>query len=218
MIDGAIFDCDGTLFDSMYLYRDFCGRYLASRSLTPEEGLDGTVRYMGILEAAEYIREVYCLKDTAEQIVQDWNRILEQAYYHEIQLRPGVRDLLAELHGRNVPMCIATATDRYLVEAALRRVGIDCYFCGITTCGEAGAGKEQPNVFLRALDVLGTPVDATWIFEDARHAVVTAKKLGFPVCAVYDEDEHDHAAEIQELSDIYLESFVGFSADKLFHN
>lgn len=216
MIQGAIFDCDGTLFDSMYLYRDFVSQYLIGRGLVPEAGIEDTIRYMSMLEAAEYVRGAYGLPETAEEIIEDCNRVLENAYFHEIQPKPGVRELLIQLYSRGVPMCIATATDRYLVEGALRRLGMDGYFYGITTCGEAGAGKERPDVFLRALEILRTPAQATWVFEDARHAVITAKKCGFPVCAVFDEDERDHASEIKALSDIYLESFTGFSVDRLY--
>ena len=216
MIQGAIFDCDGTLFDSMYLYRDFCCRYLVGKGIKPKAGLDDTVRYMGIMDAAEYIQRTYGIESTAVQIVQEWNHILEQAYYHQIKLRPGIRELLTALHDRSIPMCVATATDRYLVEAALKREGIFDYFRDITTCGEVGAGKEQPDVFLRALEILGTAAEATWVFEDARHAVFTAKKCGFPVCAVFDEDEQDHILEIKEKSDIYLKSFTEIPLDKLF--
>ncbi len=216
MIQGAIFDCDGTLFDSMYLYRNFVARYLTERGLVPEGEIEDTIRYMSMLEAAEYIRGVYGLQESAQEIIADCNRMLEHAYFHEILLRPGVAELLAQLHDRGVPMCIATATDRYLVEAALQREEIDHYFCGIVTCGEAGAGKEQPDVFLQALGILKTSPTYIWVFEDARHAVVTAKKCGFPVCAVWDVDEEDHADEIEKQSDIYLKSFVGFSIDRLF--
>ena len=216
MIQGAIFDCDGTLFDSMYLYQNFVTRYLTGRGLIPANGIEDTVRYMSMWEAAEYVRSVYSLQETADEIIADCNRMLECAYFHEILLRPGVAAVLAKLYEHGVPMCIATATDRYLVEGALRRVGIDHYFDAITTCGEAGAGKEQPNVFLQALELLGTPLAATWVFEDARHAVVTAKKCGFPVCAVWDADEEDHAAQIEKQSDIYLKSFTDLSVERLF--
>ena len=216
MIQGAIFDCDGTLFDSMYLYRDFVSQYLTRRGLVPKTGIEDTIRYMSMLETAEYIRGLYGLPETAEEIIEDCNRVLEKAYFHEIQPRPGVRELLIQLHGRGVPMCIATATDAYLVRGALQRAELDKYFCEIITCRQAGAGKEQPDVFLRALEILGTPLQTTWVFEDARHAVLTAKKCGFPVCAVFDEDERDHAGEIEAHSDIYLKSFAGFSVDRLY--
>ncbi len=216
MIQGAIFDCDGTLFDSMYLYRNFVTRYLTGRGLVPEEGIEDTIRYMSLWEAAEYVQGVYRLQESAEEIIADCNRMLEHAYLHEISLRDGVAELLEQLYARGVRMCIATATDRYLVEGALQRAGIDHYFCDIITCGEAGAGKEQPDVFLQALKILKTPLAFTWVFEDARHAVVTAKKCGFPVCAVWDADEQDHAAQIEKQSDIYLKSFAGFSVQRLF--
>ena len=59
---------------------------------------------------------------------------------------------------------------------------------------------------------MGSDPSETWIFEDALHAVTTAKKAGFKVCTVYDISEADHREELVRLSDIYIENF--FELDK----
>ena len=103
-------------------------------------------------------------------------------------------------------MCIATATDRYLVEKTLRINNIDKYFCDIFTCTEVGAGKENPLIFEKALECLGTDKSNTLIFEDALHAIKTAKKAGFKVVAVYDFFSESDTFEIINISDIYMKS------------
>ena len=134
------------------------------------------------------------------------NRLIEGMYCQEVQLRPGVAALLQRLQDHQIPMVIATATDRYLVEAALKRCGILPYFRDILTCQEYGS-KSSPNIFQAALAVLGTPKGETWVFEDAYHAASTAAQAGFPVLGIRDPSE-THGQELKAISACYLEDFT----------
>ena len=105
-------------------------------------------------------------------------------------------------------MYVATATDRPLAEAALRHAGIDGYFRGMITVAEAGAGKaESAEIYERAMRRLHSNKKDTVIFEDAYHAIVTAKAAGFRVAAVYDAEEDANQEEIRRISDYYIRSF-----------
>ena len=103
-------------------------------------------------------------------------------------------------------MCIATASDRYQVEAALKRCGMDRFFDAIFTCTEVGHGKDEPIIFRRAMEHFGADRRNTVVFEDAIHAVQTAKADGFTVAAVFDTSEQ-HQAEIQEFAECYIPDF-----------
>ena len=103
-------------------------------------------------------------------------------------------------------ICIATATDRYLIEAALRRCGIENLFDAIFTCSEVGHGKDEPVIFRRAMEHFGAQRGSTVVFEDAIHAIETAKKDGFTVAAVFDESEK-RQDEVRALADCYITSF-----------
>ena len=103
-------------------------------------------------------------------------------------------------------MCVATATDRRLSELALKRNGIWDYFTGLFTCGEVDAGKDQPKVFLKALESLGTKMEKTYVFEDALYAIQTAKSAGFPVVGLYDSSADGQREEIIRLCDFYFNS------------
>ena len=95
-------------------------------------------------------------------------------------------------------MYVATATDRHLAEAALRHAGIDGYFRGLITVAEVGVGKKESAEIVRAaMRRLQSNKKDTVVFEDAFHAIQTAKAAGFRVAAVYDASEEAHQEEIR---------------------
>ncbi len=69
-----------------------------------------------------------------------------------------------------------------------------------------GYGKDEPIVFRKAMEHCGADRSNTVVFEDAIHAVETAKNDGFIVIGVYDENE-EQQDKIRQLSDLYLEGY-----------
>ena len=202
----AIFDFDGTLFDSMYVWDTAAERYLRSLGKDPAPTVREDVRTMSLHQAAEYLKDGYDLSLTAEEIVAGINRVVEQAYLHDVQPKAGTAAFLDALKAGGASLCIATATDRYLIEAALRRCHMDSYFDAIFTCSEVGSGKDEPVIYREAMAHFHADREQTLIFEDAIHAVQTAKADRFRVVAVSDPSE-TRQAELRRISDFYLESY-----------
>ena len=205
MIRGAIFDVDGTLLDSMFIWRSIGEIYLRSLGITPREDLGETFRTFTLEQAAQYYIDHYGVRLSVEEITRGINGKIEDFYFCHARLRPGVGEFLRRLHAAGVPMDIATATDRYLVEAALGRCGIRNYFREIVTCAEQGS-KLRPEIYRQAQAILGTDTGETWVFEDAYHAAHTAAKAGFPVLGIRDPSEENQQG-LEEISTVYLESF-----------
>ena len=208
-ISGAIFDVDGTLLDSMSIWDTIGADYLRSIGYIPRENLNEIFKNMSLLQAAEYYRNEYGVTLRVEEIMSGVNAMLEQFYQYEAPLKPGAAELLARLRQNRVKLCIATATDRYLVEAALARCGVLSYFGEIFTCNGVGHGKDEPHIFEAALRFLGTERAETVVFDDALYAIRTAKEAGFPIAAVYDTHEKSQT-EGRALSDFYLENLSRF--------
>ena len=208
-ISGAIFDVDGTLLDSMSIWDTIGADYLRSIGYIPRENLNEIFKNMSLLQAAEYYRNEYGVTLRVEEIMSGVNAMLEQFYQYEAPLKPGAAELLARLRQNRVKLCIATATDRYLVEAALARCGVLSYFGEIFTCNGVGHGKDEPHIFEAALRFLGTERAETVVFDDALYAIRTAKEAGFPIAAVYDTHENSQT-EVLALSDFYLENLSRF--------
>lgn len=208
-IRGAIFDVDGTLLDSMSIWETIGADYLRAIGYAPRPDLREALRDLSLRQAARYYRRVYGVTQSEEEILAGVNAMLARFYRLEAPLKPGAAALLARLRAAGVRLCIVTATDRPLVEAALARCGVlDC-FGAIFTCGEVGCGKDEPEIYEAALRHLGTARAETWVFDDALYALRTAKAAGFPTAAVYDS----HApcpAEIRALADLYLQDLAQF--------
>ena len=207
MLKGAIFDLDGTLFDSMFIWDTAGEIYLRSIGIEPREDLQKVLKPMSLLQSATYIRECYQISLTVEEIMDGVNRTVEDFYFHTVQPKKGVVAFLEQMKKQGVRMCIATATDRYQVEAALKRCGMESFFSEIFTCTDVGHGKDEPIIFQKAMEYLGTTKADTVVFEDACHAAKTAKDDGFITVAIFDSYETKQA-ELHSVSDCFIENFT----------
>lgn len=202
----AIFDFDGTLFDSMSIWDRVGELYLRSLGKEPKPSMREEVRALSLYQSACYFQKEYDLPLSAEQIMAGVNHMIEHFYIHEVLPKPGVGDFLEQMKKAKIPMCIATASERCMIEAALDRCGLGHYFEKVFTCSEIGHGKDQPVIFRKAMECFGADHSTTIIFEDAVHAIQTAKTDGFAVAAVFDNSEK-RQNEIRRLSDCYLLDF-----------
>ena len=211
MIRGMIFDFDGTLFDSMFIWETAGEVYLSSIGKEPHEELQRVLKSMSLLQSAAYIKAQYDIALSVPDIMDGINHTVEDFYFHTVKPKPGVTEWLKELSAKGMKMCIATATDRYQVEAALERCGMREFFCEIFTCTEVGSGKDQPVIFRKAMEHLGTDRSSTLVVEDAFHAIQTAKADGFMTAVIYDAHE-TRQEQLRNMADIYLPDYHDMTA------
>ena len=213
-LQSAIFDMDGTLLDSMHIWDDIGPNLLRAQGVEPEEGLHEKLKVLTLQESAQYCKDTYGLPQTVEELMDMTKDLVRHFYHNEVQAKPGVKKFLSLLKMEGVWMYVATNTSRHLVEVALKHAGIDGFFRGIITCAEAGAGKqESAEVYERAMRRLRSNKKDTVVFEDAVHAIRTAKAAGFRVCAIYDPSAEEDQEEIRQLSDYYIRSFEEMFAE-----
>ncbi len=206
-IKGIIFDFDGTLFDSMSIWETAGVDYLKAIGKEAEPDLWKKLKTMSLLQSAEFLKAAYDLSDTTEKIMDGINHTVEDFYFYHAMPKEYVIPILSKFQKKGIKMCIATATDRYQVEAALKRCDMLHFFDAIFTCSEVGHGKDEPYIFELACEYLNTPKYETAVFEDAYHAAKTAKDAGFFVIGIYDRYEK-RTEEIKELSDRYFKYFA----------
>ncbi len=202
----AIFDFDGTLFDSMSIWDRVGEIYLGSLGIKPKPSLREDVRALSLHQAVCYVKKEYKVSLSEEEIMVGINRVVENFYLYEVLPKPGVIDFLDQMKRAGISMCIATASDQAQIKAALKRCNMDSYFEKIFTCTEVGHGKDEPLIFRKAMEFLGGDRSNTMVFEDAIHAIRTAKEDGFRVVGVFDASER-RQEEVRELTDAYLVDF-----------
>ena len=207
-LQSAIFDMDGTLLDSMPTWRELGPSFLKEQGIpvTPEQL--HTLRTMTDHEVIPYLQETCGLEMTTEQIMDEIIRRMEDFYTHRVRSKPGLEKFLSILKMEGVWMYVATATHRRLAEKALKTAGIDHYFRGIVTSAEAGTHKrDSADIYEMAMRRLQSNKRDTVVFEDALHAIRTAKAAGFRVAGVYEATAEQDQPEIQRLCDYYIRSY-----------
>lgn len=188
----AIFDLDGTLTDSMYVWDRLPEELVRQFGAVPAPGLSHTLRAMSSPQAAEYLIRTYCLSATPQQLIAAMEALADREYRDRVPLKPGVRPLLEHLHQLGVPCAVATASQVHQARQALERLGVWSFFSFALSATQYGP-KTRPDLYLEAARQLGAAPERTLVFEDALHAAQTAAQAGFPVVGVYDafssEDE-----------------------------
>ena len=207
-LKACIFDLDGTLLDSMHVWDNLGANYLKSLNIIPPEDIREILKPMSILQATQYLRKEFGITYTDDEIITQLTHILEQAYFYNIKLKAGVIEFLEKLKTQGVKMCIATATEKYLVEAAVKRLKIFDYFEFITTCTCVGTGKDNPIIYQKSLKKLGAKLDEAIVFEDALYAIETAKKAGFTVVGIYDPSAGSDSEKIKKICDYYTTNLM----------
>ena len=206
MRKGAVFDVDGTLLDSMPIWENASERFLEGLGIEAEPGLNEIMFRMSLDEGAAYLRSAYNLAMTDQEIKEGVLGVIRDFYFYQAQPKPGAGEFLAQMKAREIPMYIATSSNREHIRAAFERLGVYNYFDGLITCEEAGAGKSDPRIFLLAADRMGLEPADIFVFEDVIHAIRTANSAGFVTAGVFDPASSDDNAAIRQESAIYIHS------------
>ena len=215
-IKGAIFDMDGTLVNSLIVWKDIwaamADRYLDGEVGFPGEEFDRRIRTMTLLEGMVALHKERGIGKDGLELWNFCNDLIADFYRNRVEMKAGAMEFLKYLHDNNVKMCIASASALDMVEIAVERCELGKYIPKLLSSCDFGVGKDKPDVYLAALEYLGTPVEETWVFEDSLVALKTAKKLGMPVVGVYDAYNFGQD-EMREISNYYVEDGEGL--DKL---
>lgn len=198
-----ILDLDGTLLDSMGAWQNVGVKYLKTKGFTDiPPDLPSILKQLTILESANYIKTGWNIDLPQQTIADEINELMAQFYQNEVELKDGVSEFFERY--KDHKMCIATATDRYLVEHALKRVGLEDRFEFIITSTEMGNSKRQPDIFIEAAKRLSSEIKDAIVFEDALHAVVSATSVGFYTVGVYDESFKHETEQIKEVANEFF--------------
>ena len=210
---GVIFDCDGTLIDSMDAWRNLEGElgHRAGVELTAEDRQ--TLCTLNIPESAQYFHQRYGLGASSEQVVGMMDEIMLEWYSKHAVARPGALEFIDGLAQRGVVMSVASSSPKPYLQAGLACAGIVPYLAAIVSVEDVNSNKRNPKVYDHTRDLMGTSTLLTWGFEDAVYAIRTLSHAGYGTVGVYDHDLSGTWDELSSEADLAVRSFEDLTAE-----
>lgn len=199
-IEGAVFDLDGTLLDSSWVWEKVDEKFLGDRGFQVPDDYVDEISPLGAERAAVYTIERFGLSEDKDDIVREWIEMAKKEYATEVVCKPYAKEFLEELHKLNIKMAVATSSDRELFMKTLEREGILKYFQKIVTVDEVERGKGYPDIYEEAARRIKVNPHKCLVFEDILAGVTGASLGEFNVVAVFDKKSKHNWEKIKSIS------------------
>ena len=203
-VRGVIFDLDGTLLDSMEMWKEIDREYLARFGLAAPEDLQRRIEGMSVPDLALWFKQSFSIPDSPDKIIADWNAMAREEYLHRLPLKEGAAALVKALADAGIALGIATTNYRDLTEGCLERHGLLPYFSAVVTSREINRGKPDPEIYLKAAACMGTAPASCLVFEDIPAGILAGKRAGMQVVAVGDAASADAEEEKRQMADEFV--------------
>ncbi len=208
-IQAVIFDLDGSLVDSMWIWKQIDIDYLGRFGYQLPKNLQSEIEGMSFLETALYMQKRFDIPQKVEEMIADWNRMAWDKYENQVFLKPGAAQFLQECKNRNIKLGIASSNSRELVENVIQARGLQGLFGCIMTGSDNVRGKPAPDIYLCAAKGLAVEPKYCLVFEDIVQGILAGKNAGMRVCAVEDTYSAHQREEKRQLADYYIEDYYG---------
>ncbi|MBO4386812.1 MAG: HAD family phosphatase [Treponema sp.] len=199
-----IFDLDGTILDSLYVWHDAGKRFLKTLNICAKENLDRVIFSMSMNQGAQFIKDEYNLPLETKDIIAGVNSIVNERYKNEVPLKSGAKDALEFFYANKMPVVAATSGDREIEEAALKRCGVFNLFQKIFTCSEEGMSKSEPDIFYKCASFMNVLPQKTIVFDDCLNNLKVVKEAGFVAAGFFDKENIEDQETIREICPYYF--------------
>ena len=203
----VIFDLDGTLVDSMWMWKAIDIEYLGKFGIPLPPTLQKDIGGMSFSETAVYFKETFQIPDSLDEIKADWNQMAYDKYTKEVTLKNGAGEFLEQCKKNGIKLGIATSNSRELVDATLKALKIRDYFDCVMTACEVTKGKPAPDIYLAVAEKIGINPMECLVFEDIEMGILAGKNAKMEVCAVEDDFSMDQIELKQKLADYYIKDY-----------
>ncbi|MDP4626360.1 MAG: HAD family phosphatase [Akkermansiaceae bacterium] len=182
--EAVIFDCDGTLVDSMPAHFDAWCEALAAYGAGGvfKEDVFFAMGGRPTKDIVEDLNEEYDLRLDPDAVALA-KREAYLAKLGQIEFIDEVADFARSLRG-TVPMAVASGGSRYVVEKTLRLMGCSDWFDEVVTADDVQNGKPAPDIFLKAAQLMGVAPEKCLVLEDAPPGVIAAQAAGMHVITI----------------------------------
>ncbi|MFA0816714.1 MAG: HAD family hydrolase [Anaerofustis sp.] len=205
----VIFDFDGTLVDSLGIWKRVDEIFFGRRGMNFEElGLNFGGRSFS--ECAVYAKETLMLSESAEEIKREWTELSIELYTDKKMLKPYAKEFVRALKAAGYKTAVGSSSDQRIIRHVVETADMEDDFDLLLTCCEVGKGKPDPAVYYSVAKALSVLPENCIVFEDTLEGVMAGKRAGMYVYAVEEKHNETDRKEIEAMADRYIEGFAYF--------
>ncbi len=178
--EAVVFDNDGLLLDTEEVWtraeEDLFRRHGATFTVEHKKTLIGT----SFETAAQLLEAMLDRPGQGAQLLAELQAFVLEEANAGVPARPGALELLEALAQAGVPLAVASNSERPFVERTLRSVGLleDGPFRAVVSASDVARGKPEPDLYLRACELLGAEPSRCAALEDSVPGVTSARAAG----------------------------------------
>lgn len=206
-IKAVLFDLDGTLIDSMSVWKDIDIIFLGNYGIELPYDLQNSIEGMSFTETADYFKKRFQFKESVEEIKAIWNEMAYEHYTQYVKLKDGVLDFLSYLKSHKIKTGLSTSNSIELVQGVLKAKEIEPYFDVVVTACQVNAGKPSPDIYLETARLLNVEPKNCLVFEDIPMGIMAGKNANMKVCTIYDDFSKNQDIKKRSLADYYINTF-----------
>lgn len=210
---GVIFDCDGTLIDSMMVWRETESALARRAGVTLTANDTDALTAMTIPECGAFFHERFGLGASGDEVVAMMDELMLEFYRERVAARPGALEFVQALAERGVRMSVASSSPQPYLQAGLERCGFTPCLDAIVSVDDVGASKREPAVYDRARELMGTSLATTWGVEDSVYAVRTLKAANYHTLGIYDCDISGTCEQLATEAERFITTFEDLDVD-----
>ena len=203
----ALFDLDGTLVDSMWMWKQIDIEFLGRYGYECPDDLQKAIEGMSFSETAVYFKKRFEIPLSLDEIKDCWTQMAIDKYRYEVPFKPGAKEFLKFCKENNILTGIATSNGRNLVDAVVESLEMGEYLNVITTACEVSAGKPEPDIYLESAKRLSVEPSECLVFEDIPAGIIAGKRAGMTVIAVEDDFSKKMKDEKMSLADGFIDNY-----------
>ncbi len=203
----AIFDLDGTLLDSMWVWHAVDRDFFAARNMLLPDDYAHAIQALTFRETAEYTVKRFHLPQSPEEVMSVWNELSFCQYRDHVKLKPGAREYLEALHAQGILLGVATNLALHTAQTALEQNGVLHYFKALTSADEVARGKNFPDIYLLAAQKLEVNPRLCVAYDDVARSLLGMRAAGMTACAVRETGFYQDWDEMTRTFDYSLECF-----------
>lgn len=174
--EGFIFDLDGTVADSLYVWKEVDRKFFKRRDMEVPKGYEEKINAMSFEQAAIYTKEEFGIKESIDKIKKEWFSDAVYEYSNNVKFKEKAKEYIEYIKKQNFKTALCTASPKELYEPFLKNRNSQYLFDVIVSGQEVNKNKSFPDIYLMTAQRLNIPPSKCVVFEDISSAVLGAKK------------------------------------------